>query len=152
MAMNFSQPALRFWATIESHFSLSIPLHIRHIFKFYYLDNPVAFPLVSENLLLELQDFARTRMISLVPPNSNKVDYFATSADQPTNFGFLDSEKHVLLTIKDFVDSKNEEYWQIHNLQINLQHQSAFLSNKEMSKMVTSQFKVAYKVVSCVML
>lgn len=115
-SINESQPIQaqmvnHFWSLIESYTGTFVPIYIKNIMRLNNLDNPLAFKSITDDVLAEVEAFARTEMIRFVEPHLMG-DYYSHFADSPTQFKFMIGDKVLIKELVNFVKSQTVAFWQ----------------------------------------
>lgn len=101
-----------FWTKIQNELGMCIPRCVKNILQFNNLDNPVSFRGISDAIIKELENFAKTVMPSLVDENSEDLkEYYGIFYKKPQNFTFVIGDRILLKKLVEFVNTKPFDYW-----------------------------------------
>jgi len=95
-----------FWTKIQNQFGVYVPHHIKNIFKFCNLDNPISFRQISEGIISDLEKFAQTSMLSLIDKNEDLKKYYGIYYKNPEKFKFVIGDKLLLQQLIEYVKDK----------------------------------------------
>jgi len=110
-----------FWQKVEGELGAPVPNYIKNLCKFNGLDNPISIQCITEDVIKELEIFARTKMskiISDLDETVNLGDYFGLYGKDPQNFALSIGDKYLLLKVVEYVKSKPTEHFSIKNINV----------------------------------
>lgn len=102
-----------FWNKIQAELGACVPEHLKNILKYNNLDNPLSFRDITEEIIDDLENFAKTLLIELIEDDVN-VDmksYFGIFHKKPNNFRFVIGDKMLIRRMVDFIKSTSLSYW-----------------------------------------
>lgn len=103
---------LHFWTKLEDELGTFVPHHVKNILKFNNLDNPVSFRGMTDEIIGELEKFAKTAMLPLIEEDGQDLkEYYGIFYRKPENFQFVIGDKILIKQLVDFVKSKPLDYW-----------------------------------------
>lgn len=101
-----------FWTKLQNELGIYIPCHMKNILRFSNLDNPISFRGISEDIILELEEFAQTSMFTLIEDkNEDLKKYYGIYHKNPEKFKFVIGDKLLLQQLVEFVKNKPIHYW-----------------------------------------
>lgn len=96
-----------FWKKIHTELGLGVPNHIKNIMQFNNLDNPFSFRQITDDIISELEVFARTSMIKFLDISTTDLNnYFGIYHRNPEDFRFVIGDKLLIKLLVQFVQSK----------------------------------------------
>ncbi|XP_043476364.1 uncharacterized protein LOC122507622 [Leptopilina heterotoma] len=103
----------RFWNKIQAELGACVPEYLKNILKYNNFDNPLSFRDITEEIIDDLENFAKTLLIELIEDDVN-VDmksYFGIFHKKPNNFRFVIGDKMLIRRMVDFIKSTSLSYW-----------------------------------------
>ena len=76
----------QFWGKIEGETGAPIPVHIRNICAYNGLDNPIGIQAINEEVIKDLEHFAKNEMVNFIKPEENLENYFGLYSNNTQNF------------------------------------------------------------------
>ena len=113
-----------FWNILEEHKGVHIPIYVKNILQLNNLDNPIAFKIITDETLKEIELFSRENITDFLNPDEDMKLFFGPFYKTPEKFSFLIGDKFLIRDLVNFVQSKPEDFFKKENknLQINKQN------------------------------
>lgn len=105
------------WTKIEKDLALNVPKYIKNITKLNGYNDAVTFQLINEEIIAEMEVFARDEMIDLMDVGAIKKDYYHLFWNNTSKFKFVSGHKKLILMVSKYVkekvgdDNKNLSYF-----------------------------------------
>lgn len=109
-----------FWDLLRAEYKSPIPDYIVNILKFNHMDTPRVFTKITQDVIKELEESARSLVDIMMNETSDLKLFYGPFHKTPKLFRFLPGDKMLINELVQLIQNKPIDFWEPKTQEINL--------------------------------